>query len=199
LVSVVQSPQVKKEGDMTIGLIVIFVVLIVLGWAVLSYNRLVRLVVRAEESWRDIDTQLKRRFDLIPNLVETVRGYASHERGVFEQVTLARAKAIDASSPKDQAVAEEGLKGALKSLFAVVENYPQLKANENFMKLQQSLEETEDMIQRSRVYYNAVVRDLNTRIRVFPQSLIANLFNFKEREFYMLPGEAERQAPQVKF
>jgi LemA protein len=184
---------------MTIGLIVIFVVLIVLGWAVLSYNRLVRLVVRAEESWRDIDTQLKRRFDLIPNLVETVRGYASHERGVFEQVTLARAKAIDASSPKDQAVAEEGLKGALKSLFAVVENYPQLKANENFMKLQQSLEETEDMIQRSRVYYNAVVRDLNTRIRVFPQSLIANLFNFKEREFYMLPGEAERQAPQVKF
>ncbi|MCX6095122.1 MAG: LemA family protein, partial [Candidatus Bipolaricaulota bacterium] len=166
---------------MTIGLIVIFVVLIVLGWAVLSYNRLVRLVVRAEESWRDIDTQLKRRFDLIPNLVETVRGYASHERGVFEQVTLARAKAIDASSPKDQAVAEEGLKGALKSLFAVVENYPQLKANENFMKLQQSLEETEDMIQRSRVYYNAVVRDLNTRIRVFPQSLIANLFNFKER------------------
>jgi len=184
---------------MAIGLIVIAVVLIIGGWAILSYNRLVRLVVRAEESWRDIDTQLKRRFDLIPNLVETVRGYASHERGVFEQVAQARSVAMGATSPKDQAVAEEGLKGALKSLFAVVENYPQLKANENFMKLQQSLEETEDMIQRARIYYNAVVRDLNTRIRIFPQSLIASLFHFKEREFYMLPGEAERQAPQVKF
>ncbi len=184
---------------MTIGLIVGVVILLVLGWAALTYNRLVRLQVRGEESWRDIDTQLKRRYDLIPNLVETVKGYASHERGVFEQVALARSAAMGATSPKDTAVAEEGLKGALKSLFAVVENYPQLKANENFMQLQQALEQVEDTIQRARVYYNAVVRDLNTLIRVFPQNLIASLFGIKEREFFMLPNEAERQAPQVKF
>jgi LemA protein len=181
------------------GYVVLLVVVFILGWGVLSYNRLIRLKVRSEESWRDIDTQLKRRYDLIPNLVETVKGYASHEKGVFEQVTLARAKAIDASSPKEQAIAEEGLKGALKSLFAVVENYPQLKANENFLGLQQTLEQVEDAVQRSRVYYNAVVRDLNTRISIFPQNIIANLFGFKEREFYMLPGEEQREAPAVRF
>ena len=181
------------------GYILILVVLFILGWGVLSYNRLVKLQVRSEESWRDIDTQLKRRYDLIPNLVETVKGYATHEKGVFEQVTLARARAIDASSPKEQALAEEGLKGALKSLFAVVENYPELKANQNFLSLQQTLEEVEDSVQRSRVYYNAVVRDLNTRIRIFPQNIIANLFHFKEREFYMLPGEEQREAPRVSF
>ena len=184
---------------MDIGYILVLVVLVILGWGVLSYNRLVRLQVRSEESWRDIDTQLKRRYDLIPNLVETVKGYASHERGVFEQVTLARAKAIDASTPKEQAAAEEGLKGALKSLFAVVENYPQLKANESFMQLQTTLEQIEDAVQRSRVYYNAVVRDLNTRIRIFPQSIIANLFHFQQREFYTLSGEEERAAPRVSF
>jgi len=181
------------------GYIVLLVVVFILGWGVLSYNRLIRLKVRSEESWRDIDTQLKRRYDLIPNLVETVKGYASHEKGVFEQVTLARAKAINASSPKEQAIAEEGLRGALKSLFAVVENYPQLKANENFLGLQQTLEQVEDAVQRSRVYYNAVVRDLNTRISIFPQNIIANLFGFKEREFYMLPGEEQREAPAVRF
>jgi LemA protein len=184
---------------MNIGFILIVVAIVVLGWGVLTYNRLVRLRIRAEESWRDIDTQLKRRYDLIPNLVETVKGYASHEKEVFERVTLARAKAIDASSPKEQAVAEEGLKGALKSLFAVVENYPQLKANENFLGLQQTLEQTEDAVQRSRVYYNAVVRDLNSSIQVFPRNIIANLFGFKQREFYMLPSEEERLAPQVRF
>jgi LemA protein len=177
----------------------IFAVLIVLGWGVFTYNRLIRLKIRAEESWRDIDTQLKRRYDLIPNLVETVKGYASHEKEVFEQVTLARAKAIDASSPGAQAVAEEGLKGALKSLFAVVENYPELKANENFMQLQQTLADVEDAVQRARVYYNAVVRDLNTSIQVFPRNVIANLFGFKGREFYMLPSEAQRVAPRVEF
>lgn len=181
------------------GYIVLLVVVFILGWGVLSYNRLIRLKVRSEESWRDIDTQLKRRYDLIPNLVETVKGYASHEKGVFEQVTLARAKAINASSPKEQAIAEEGLRGALKSLFAVVENYPQLKANENFLGLQQTLEQVEDAVQRSRVYYNAVVRDLNTRINIFPQNIIANLFGFKQREFYMLPGEEQQEAPAVRF
>ncbi len=181
------------------GYIILFVAVVILGWAVLSYNRLVRLQVRSEESWRDIDTQLKRRWDLIPNLVETVKGYAAHEKGVFEKVTQARASAINASSPQEQARAEEGLKGALKSLFAVVENYPELKANENFMQLQQTMEQIEDAVQRSRTYYNAVVRDLNTRIRIFPQSIIANMFHFKEREFYMLPGEEQREAPRVRF
>ena len=184
---------------MSAGFIVILVVVFVLGWGVLAYNRLVRLKVRAEESWHDIDTQLKRRWDLIPNLVETVKGYAKHESSVFERVTLARAKAIDASSPQQQAVAEEGLKGALKSLFAVVESYPELKANENFIKLQQTMEEIEDSVQRARMYYNAVVRDLNTSIAVFPQSMIANMFHFKEREFYTLPGVEQREAPSVHF
>ena len=171
----------------------------ILLWGVSSYNRLVRLRVRAEESWRDIDTQLKRRWDLIPNLVETVKGYASHEREVFERVTAARAQAIDASGPQEQARAEEGLRGALKSLFAVVEAYPELKANENFLQMQGTLEQVEDAIQKSRRYYNAVVRDLNTAIQVFPQSVIANLFRFEPREFYELENEAERQAPQVRF
>jgi len=184
---------------MSAGFIVILVVAFILGWGVLAYNRLVRLKVRAEESWHDIDTQLKRRWDLIPNLVETVKGYAKHESGVFERVTLARAKAIDASSPQQQAIAEEGLRGALKSLFAVVENYPELKANENFIQLQQTMEEIEDSVQRARMYYNAVVRDLNTSIAVFPQSIIANMFHFKEREFYTLPGTEQREVPKVHF
>jgi len=168
-------------------------------WGALTYNRLVRLRVRAEEAWRDIDTQLKRRWDLIPNLVETVKGYASHESSVFEQVTLARSRAIDASGPREQAEAEVGLRGALKSLFAVVEAYPDLKANQNFLGLQQTLEEVEDAVQRSRRYYNAVVRDLNTMIQVFPRNVIASLFGFREREFYALPGEEQREAPGVRF
>jgi len=172
---------------------------IVLLWGGLTYNRLIRLRVRSEEAWRDIDTQLKRRWDLIPNLVETVKGYASHESDVFEQVTLARSRAIDASSPRAQAEAELGLKGALKSLFAIVEAYPDLKANQNFLGLQQTLEEVEDAIQRSRRYYNAVVRDLNTMIQAFPRNVIANLFGFREREFYALPGEEQREAPSVRF
>ena len=178
---------------------VIIIGAIVLLWGGLTYNRLVRLRVRSEEAWRDIDTQLKRRWDLIPNLVETVKGYASHESEVFEQVTLARSRAIDASSPREQAEAEEGLKGALKSLFVIVEAYPDLKANQNFLGLQQTLEQVEDAIQRSRRYYNAVVRDLNTMIQVFPRNVIANLFGFREREFYALPGEEQREAPSVRF
>ena len=171
----------------------------VLLWGALAYNRLVRLRVRAEESWRDIDTQLKRRWDLIPNLVAAVKGYASHESDVFEQVTTARARSIDASSPREQAEAEEGLKGAMKSLFAVVEAYPQLQANENFMHLQQTLEQVEDAIQRSRRYYNAVVRDFNMSIQVFPRNLIAGVFGFHERQFYALSDEIERTSPSVRF
>jgi len=171
----------------------------VLLWVGLTYNRLVRLRVRAEESWRDIDTQLKRRWDLIPNLVETVRGYASHEATTFEQVTLARSRAIDASTPREQAEAEAGLKGALKSLFAVVEAYPELKANQSFLGLQETLEQVEDAVQRSRRYYNAVVRDYNTMIQTFPRNLIAGPFGFRAREFYALPGEEQREAPAVRF
>lgn len=171
----------------------------VLLWGVLAYNRLVRLRVRAEESWRDIDTQLKRRWDLIPNLMSAVQGYASHESEVFERVTAARARSIDAGSPREQATAEEGLKTAMKSLFAVVEAYPQLQASENFMQLQQTLEQVEDAIQRSRRYYNAVVRDFNLLIQVFPRNLIAGLFGFRERQFYALSGEVERISPSVRF
>jgi len=180
-------------------LIAVVVAGAVLLWAVSGYNRLVRLRVRAEESWRDIDTQLTRRWDLIPNLVETVKGYASHESKVFENVTRARAQAIDASGPQEQARAEEGLRGALKSLFAVVEAYPDLKANQNFLQMQTTLEQVEDAVQKSRRYYNAVVRDLNTAIQVFPNSIIANLFRFSEREFYALDDDAQREAPQVRF
>jgi len=171
----------------------------VLLWSIFTYNRLVRLRERAEESWRDIDTQLKRRWDLIPNLVAAVQGYASHESDVFEQVTAARSRSIDASSPREQAEAEEGLKGVMKSLFAVVEAHPQLQANENFMQLQQSLEQVEDAIQRSRRYYNAVVRDFNMSIQVFPRSLIAGLFGFHERQFFALSDEIERMTPSVRF
>jgi len=184
---------------MQILIVLAIIAVAILLWGIFSYNRLVRLRVRAEESWHDIDTQLKRRWDLIPNLVETAKGYAAHEKRVFEQVTKARARALDAKGPREQAEAEEGLKNALFSLFAVAENYPELKANENFLELQKTLEEAEDAIQRSRRYYNAVVRDLNTNILTFPRSIIAAMFHFKEREFYMLPDEEEREAPRVRF
>lgn len=171
----------------------------ILLWGAFTYNRLIRLRVRAEESWRDIDTQLKRRWDLIPNLVAAVQGYASHESDVFEQVTAARARSIEASSPREQAKAEEGLKDTMKSLFAVIEAYPQLQASANFMQLQQTLEQVEDAIQRSRHYYNAVVRDFNMSIQVFPRTFIAGLFGFHEQQFYSLSDETERTSPQVRF
>ena len=171
----------------------------ILLWGAFTYNRLIRLRVKAEESWRDIDTQLKRRWDLIPNLVIAVQGYASHESSVFEQVTAARTRSIDAPSPREQAEAEEGLKGTMKSLFAVVEAYPQLQANENFMQLQQTLEQIEDAIQRARRYYNAVVRDFNMSVQVFPRSFIAGMFGFRERQFYALSDEIERTSPSTRF
>lgn len=179
--------------------VVAFLGAAILLWGVFAYNRLVRLRVRAEESWRDIDTQLKRRWDLIPNLVTAVQGYASHESDVFEQVTAARTRSANASSPREQAEAEERLKGTMKSLFAIVEAYPQLQANENFMQLQQTLEQIEDAVQRSRHYYNAVVRDFNMSIQVFPRSFIAGLFGFHERQFFSLTDETERTSPAVRF
>jgi LemA protein len=180
-------------------IIILAVLAVVLLWAMAVYNRFVRLRVRAEESWRDIDTQLKRRWDLIPNLVEIVKGYATHESGVFERVTEARAHAQAATTPKEQEAAEAQLRGAMVNLFAVAEAYPQLKANENFLQLQSSLGEVEDSIQKSRRYYNAIVRDFNTAIQVFPGSLVAGIFGFKPREFFALEDEAQREAPKVKF
>ena len=182
-----------------IGWVVIGVLLILFLWVIATYNRLIRLQVRAEEAWRDIDTLLRKRADLIPNLVETVKGYAGHEREVFEKVAEARSASLKARTPKEQGQADDFLQATLKTLFAVVENYPELKANENFLGLQRSLEELETEIARSRRYYNAVVRDLNTKIKVFPSNLIAGLFGIREREFYTLPSEELREPPQVSF
>ena len=177
----------------------IIIVVVLLLWLVLAYNSLVRFRNRAQEAWSDIDVQLKRRYDLIPNLVETVKGYAVHERQVFENVTAARARAMGAPMGKEKAGAEDALSGALKSLFAVAENYPQLKASENFQKLQDELTDTEDKIQAARRFYNGNVRDLNIAIQSFPKNLIANSFGFKQMEFFGDVSETEREPVKVKF
>lgn len=174
----------------------ILIVLIVLGAFILLgiflYNRLVSLQNRKEEAWADIDVQLKRRYDLIPNLVNTVKGYAKHERGVFEKVTEMRGKAMQAGGVATQAQAENMLSEALKSLFAVSENYPDLKANTNFIELQRELTDTEDKIQAARRFYNATVQDMNTAVQSFPQNLLARAFRFSESEFFELT-EAEKE------
>ena len=175
-------------------------VLLALLWVMGAYNGLVRLRNHVDESWSDIDTELKRRHDLIPNLVETVKGYARHEKETLENVIKARnAAAAPHASPEAQARDENMLTGALRQLFALAEAYPDLKANTNFLELQQELSNTEDRIQRSRRFYNANVRDLNTRIQMFPSNIIANLFGFEEREFFEIEDPAEREAPKVSF
>jgi LemA protein len=174
------------------------ILLLIVLWLVISYNGLVTVRNRAQEAWSDIDVQLKRRYDLIPNLVEAVKGYMAHEAGVFENVTKARSQAMQATGPA-KAGAEDALSGALKSLFAVSENYPQLKANENFLSLQNELTDTEDKIQAARRFYNGMVRDLNTKIQVFPTNLFANMFGFKSMEFFGNLSDAEKAAVQVKF
>lgn len=174
-------------------------VLIALVIAVMIlYNGLVRLKVRADTAWSDIDVQLKRRHDLVPNLVETVKGYAAHEKGTLEAVIDARSRAMSAQGPAASAEAEGMLTSALKSIFALSESYPQLRAVENFGQLQQSLMQIEDAIQSARRYYNAVVRDLNTRIMQFPSNLVARTFGFREREFFEMP-DTERSVPRVSF
>jgi LemA protein len=181
------------------GLILIVVVLI--GAAVLvaaTYNSLVQLRVRADNAWSDIDVQLKRRHDLIPNLVETVKGYAAHEKGTFENVAKFRSMAMQATGPADRAAAEGQLTQALKSLFAVAEQYPQLQASGQFQSLQNALNEVENTLQESRRYYNAVVRDLNTKIASFPSNLIAGMFGFQPRQFFEIAA-AERENVAVKF
>jgi LemA protein len=167
-------------------------------FALVIYNGLVQLKVRAESAWSDIDVQLKRRHDLVPNLVETVKGYAAHEKGTFEAVVNARSRAMSAQSPAARAEAENILTGALKSLFALAEAYPQLRAAENFGQLQQQLSSIEDAIQNARRYYNAVVRDLNTKVLQFPSNVIARAFGFREREFFEI-SEAESTVPGVSF
>src|SRR2546429_6019762 len=181
------------------GVIIVLAVLgVIAGLLVAIYNSLVQLRVRADNAWSDIDVQLKRRHDLIPNLVETVKGYAAHEKGTFENIAKFRSQAMQASSPADKAAAENQLTGALKSLFAVAENYPELKASEEFTQLQGSLSQTEDTIQNSRRYYNAVVRDLNTKIQSFPTNIMAGMFGFQQRQFFEVAA-AEREPVAVKF
>src|SRR5580658_1110038 len=160
---------------MTILYIVLAIVIILIIWAILSYNGFVTLTQRVKEAWADIDVQLKRRYDLIPNLVETVKGYAAHEAGTLEKVTEMRTRAMNATAPADKADAENMLSGALKSLFAVSENYPNLKANENFLELQHQLEDTENKLQAARRFYNSVVQDLNTRLQSFPGNFIGSI------------------------
>ena len=180
------------------------IVLIVIGvvivfWIIFAFNGLVRLNVLCNEAFSDIDVQTKRRYDLIPNLIETVKGYAAHEKGVFEEVTKARTMAMNAQTPADRAQAENMLSGTLKSLFAVAENYPDLKANQNFLDLQAQLTDTEDKIEASRRYYNANVREFNIKIMRFPTMLIAGILGFKTPKTMFEAAEVEREAVKVQF
>ena len=181
--------------------ILLGIIAVVLAWGIAAYNGFVRLVNRVKEAWADIDVQLKRRYDLIPNLVETVKGYATHEKQAFENVTKARSAAMQAGGAMAKGQAENMLTGALKSLFAVAEAYPDLKANQNFLELQRELADTENKIQAARRFYNTNVRDLNTKLETFPSNLIGQWFSFKPAEFFEL-GETEaaaRESVKVKF
>lgn len=178
--------------------------LIVLGvliiWAIYAYNSFITLINRTKEAWADIEVQLKRRYDLIPNLVNTVKGYATHESGVFEKVTQARSQAMQATTPAEHTESENMLTGALKSLFAVSEAYPDLKANQNFLSLQQELSDTENKIQAARRFYNTNVRDLNIKMESFPSNFLAKIFGFSKMEFFDLADDDVAQKPvQVKF
>jgi LemA protein len=179
-------------------LILLLVVVAVAGYLIVTYNSLVGLRVRSENAWSDIDVQLKRRYDLIPNVVETVKGYAAHEKGTLEGVINARNRAMSAQGPAAKGEAEGMLTQALRQLFALAEAYPQLRAVESFTSLQKTLSEIEDHVQNSRRYYNAVVRDLNTKIQQFPSNLVASMFGFAPKEFFEI-AEAERAAPRVSF
>jgi LemA protein len=179
--------------------ILIAIVVLILLWLVLAYNGLITSRNRTQEAFSDIDVQLKRRYDLIPNLVESVKGYAAHEKTVFEDVTKARSNAMQATGPA-KAGAENQLSGALKSLFAVAENYPDLKANQNFLSLQNELTDTEDKIQAARRFYNGMVRDFNTKLQVFPTNIFANMMGFTKMDFFGNDlTDAEKQPVSVKF
>ncbi|MDO8471469.1 MAG: LemA family protein [bacterium] len=175
------------------------IIAVVVLWLIFAYNRFIVYGTRVKEAWSDIDVQLKRRYDLIPNLVETVKGYMTHERTVFEKVTEARTQAMGAQGKDEKLGAENVLSGTLKTLFAVSENYPDLKANANFLDLQRELADTENKIQAARRFYNGNVLEYNTRIDTFPTNLIAGAFGFKKEEFFGLESEAEREPVAVKF
>lgn len=179
--------------------ILIAILAIIVIYFIASYNGFVVLKNRAQEAWSDIDVQLKRRYDLIPNLVNTVKGYAAHESSAFENVTKARAAAMGAGSTADKAVAEGQLAASLKSVFAIAEAYPQLKANENFMSLQGELSDTENKIQAARRFYNGNVRDLNTKVESFPSNIIASSFGFQKMDLFELANDAEKAPVEVKF
>ncbi len=179
--------------------IILGIIVVLVAIVVVFYNSLVSLKNRAKEAWADIAVQLKRRYDLIPNLVNIVKGYATHERELFEKVTQARANAIGAQNVTDKAQAENQLSGALKSLFAVSENYPDLKASTNFLELQRELTDTENKVQASRRFYNANVRDLAIKIESFPSNIVAKIFNFKKMDLFEIAEQAQKEAPQVQF
>lgn len=183
------------------GFLWVFVIVLVAvgGYVVFAYNSLVRQRNQVKEGWSDIDVQLKRRHNLIPNLVETVKGYATHEREAFESVTQARARALGAQDPQAHAAAENALSSTLKTLFAVAENYPELKANANFLELQRELSDTENKIQAARRFYNTVVRDYNTATQSFPMNLMASMFSFQQEQYFELNDEAARSVPEVSF
>src|ERR1700680_4730673 len=181
-------------------MLILLGIIAVLAIAVIAiYNGLVRLRVQCDNAWSDIDVQLKRRYDLIPNLVETVKGYAGHEKGTLEAVINARNKAMTTEGPAAKAEAEGMLTAALRQVFALAEAYPQLRAVESFTQLQNTLNQLEDAVQNARRYYNAVVRDLNTKIAEFPSNIFANMLGFKPREFFEVTAAAEREAPKVSF
>ena len=186
---------------MNISWIILGIGAVIIVWAVWAYNRFVALTNRTEEAWSDIDVQLKRRYDLIPNIVETVKGYAAHEAGTLQKVTDARTAAMGATTVAGHAQAENMLTGALKSLFAVSESYPDLKANSNFIELQRELSDTENKIQAARRFYNSVVQDLQNALEQFPTNILGGMFGFKTREFFALDAgeEAARQPVKVSF
>jgi len=184
---------------MSLPFFLLTLIVLLFVWVAATYNILVRFKNRAKEAWADIDVQLKRRYDLIPNLVETVKGYARHEREVFENVTKARTRAMVAQTVKEKGEAENFLSSTLKSLFAVAESYPELKASSNFLELQRELRDTEDKVQAARRFYNGNVRDLNIQIESFPANLIASLFRFEKMELFELAEAEEREVPRVKF
>ena len=180
-------------------LIILAVIAAIIIWLVAVYNGLIKLKNRTDEAWSDIDVQLKRRYDLIPNLIETVKGYAKHEQGTLEKVIQARNQAMQAGGTAEKAKAENELSQTLKSIFALSESYPDLKANQNFAKLQDELSDTENKIQAARRFYNGNVRDFNIKIEVFPNNIIANSLKFTKKEFFEIENKEERKNVEVKF
>ena len=179
--------------------IILVIIIAIILWIIAVYNSLIRLKNRVQEAWSDIDVQLKRRYDLIPNLVETVKGYMKHEAAVFTKVTEARSKAMQATGAQAKAEAENVLSGTLKSLFAVAEGYPELKASQNFLQLQDEISDTENKIQAARRFYNGQVRDFNTKIQVFPTNIMANMLKFKSYDYFEVANPQEKENVKVQF